>query len=59
MKRIPGFMSYTHDASLRRHHYGPIEPLERSPTSRIWALVRGIGLVGAIFYIILQGEWAQ
>jgi hypothetical protein len=54
-----GFMSYTHDPSLRHQMSGPIEPMEYDPapgTTPLWAILTGLGIAGAILYMILQGE---
>ena len=44
MRRTPGFMSYTSDPSLRRHHFGPVEPLGETRARR-----RGLMLLAGIF----------
>lgn len=44
MRRTPGFMSYSRDPSLRRHHFGPIEPLGETCARR-----RGLILLAGIF----------
>lgn len=41
----PGFMSYTRDSSLRRHHFGPVKPLPASHYGPSW-LARVFGRAG-------------